>query len=274
MINLNAIPRKEIYYIREEGDVYRIIPSLGFTYMKIINCTAKKILDLIDGNKSLGEILNSMIEMYSNVQPEEITNDLMNTIIDFYGAKIILIEIAKGEQINMDKDIIYNDKDMNVEIVHFSEIDFNLINTFIKDKSNKSINNETFDSLHCDIVLRSQLFSYSGEFYGLMKGDMLKAIVSFNKRVTKFGDYYCNGMIVYNEDYSNYELKIFIKEVSNHLFHTSVFNCKKVRFSYIEVDNCFLTEILEQIGYESILKDNKHLIGEFSEFIFDYVDIA
>lgn len=274
MINLNAIPRKEIYYIREEGDTYRIIPSIGYTYMKIINCTAKTILDLIDGNTSLGEIQNKMIDMYSNVKPEEITNDLMKTIIDFYGAKIISIEIAKGEQLNMDKDIIYNDENMNIEIVHFSEIDFDLINTFIKDKSNKSINNENIDSLHCDTVLRSQLFSYSAEFYGLMKDDKLKVIVSFNKRITKFGDYYRNGMLIYNEDYNNYELKTFIKEVSNHLSHTSAFNCKKIRFSFVDVDNCFLTKILQQAGYEGVLKDNKHLIGEFSEFVFDYVNIT
>lgn len=272
MINLNAIPRKEIYYIRKEGDFYRIIPSIGYTYMKIINCTAKKILDLIDGNNSLREILNSMIEMYSNIKPEEITNDLMNTIIDFYGAKIISIEIAKGEQLNMDRDIIYNDNDLNIEIVHFSEIDFNLINAFIKEKSNKFINNETVDSLHGDTILRSQLFSYTGEFYGLFKDDKLKAVVSFNKRITNFGDYYRNGMLIYNEDYSNHDLKIFIKEVSNHLFHTSVFNCKKIRFSFVADDECFLKGILEQIGYESILKGNKHLIGEFSEFIFDYID--
>lgn len=61
----------------------------------------------------------------------------------------------------------------------------------------------------------------------------------------------------------NHELKIFIKDVSNHLFHTSIFNCKKIRFSFVEADNCFLTEVLVQIGYEGILKDNKHNLKSF-----------
>ena len=103
MINLNAIPVKEPFYIRKENNVYRIIPSIGYGFMKIINKTSKQILDSIDGNKSLNEILYCLYTKYRSTEKKTIKDDFLNTILELYGAKIISFnKMEKGENLNME----------------------------------------------------------------------------------------------------------------------------------------------------------------------------
>lgn len=271
MINLNAIPVKEPFYIRKENNVYRIIPSIGYGFMKIINKTSKQILDSIDGNKSLNEILYCLYTKYRSTEKKTIKDDFLNTILELYGAKIISFnKMEKGENLNMEHNIIYKNDELEIEIIHFAESDLNLIMSFLNGKKHLVILNDAIENVFNEITIRNALFAYSSEFYGIIKKGEVQAIISYDERMTKYGNYYRNGMFAYENTLSNMEMEFLLQQSSKDLCEKEIYNCKKIRFSFLEKDSCILPKILENIGYLSVLKENRYLVGNFSEFIYDF----
>ncbi len=271
MMNLNAIPVKEPFYIRQEYNTYRIIPSIGYEFMKVLNKTSKLILDSIDGNKSLKEILFSFYIKFADIQKETIKNDFLRTIIEFYAANIISFKtMGKGENLSMNQNIIYKNDDLEIKVMHFAESDLNLIMSFLKNNKHSVILNDSIENIFNEITIRNALFTYCSEFYGIMKKNEVQAIISYDKRMTRYGNYYRNGLFAYENTLSKAEINFLLEQSSRDLCENEKFNCKKIRFSFLEKEVCVIPEILENIGYLSVLKEKQYLVGNFSEFIYDF----
>lgn len=272
MISLKIIPCKEMFYIRKEGYLYRIIPSLGYDFSKIINNTTKEILDKIDGRNSLNEILYYFIQKYSDIGATEIKEDFIKTILNLDAAKIIYLKIKDGEDIHMDDNAIYLDNDNSLQIKKFDELDLRELIKYLKKDDNMVIVNDNIENEYNELSIRNAFFTYKEEFYGILVNYEIKGIISFKRKMTRFGNFYINGIFSYNKTLSDFELKTLFTKASEDLYKDIQYNCKKIRVNFLETKNSKVARLLNDIGYSNILKSDINVVGEFQEYIFDYVD--
>lgn len=88
------------YCRREKSGYYSLIGNNGSSSFSMINETAREIIELCDGRKTLGEIFACLRDEYPDAQAETIKRDLFNSIDVLYGLRIIGFENKMDAEMN------------------------------------------------------------------------------------------------------------------------------------------------------------------------------
>lgn len=273
MINFNVIPKKESFYIRQERSKYRIISDLGYEFSLLINSSAKNILNSINGVDKFGEILKDLYEQYPEINQKTIYEDTNKLMLSFLKSKVITLN-KNGGELYMDIKEIYRNDDLNIKVIHFSELNFNDILSFLKySKSRKTILNEFEDLTHNELTIREALFSYREEFYGLYEDGCLKGLVSYKRKSSLYGNYFRNGTLTYLNSIEELGLNCLLKASTKDIINENVYNCKIIRFSFIEKKDNHIAYLLKNIGYKSVINESSYFIGDCIEYLLDYKNV-
>lgn len=273
MINIKAIPKKEPYYIRQENLKYRIISDLGYDFSLLVNSTAENILTRINGVDTLDKILFDLYNKYPTIDKTTIYKDTNNILIDFLKSKIITFDNNGGE-LDMDKREIYKNDNSKVKVFHFNELGINDILAFFKNtNSRKIILNEFDELLYNELTIREALFSYKEEFYGIYIDNCLEGLISFKRKSSMYGDYYRNGILMYLNNIKEWELNCLLKTTTKDIMNDDIYNCKLIRFSFIDEKENHIAYLLKKIGYTSVTNESDYFIGNYIEYILDYNDL-
>lgn len=93
--------RRHVTYCRcENNGYYSLIGNNGSSAFSMINETAKEIIELCDGKKTLGDILTCLCDEYPSVQVKTIRKDLFNSIDSLYGLRVIGIKNKADIEMN------------------------------------------------------------------------------------------------------------------------------------------------------------------------------
>lgn len=258
---------KNISYIRKEKDGYfSYIPSdKGSEAYKLINPTGQFILNCMNGENSLLDILNILLEKYGNEYKEQITNDLLSLVKQLWISN--MINWKEGLDIMEESFKISLNDNLSVRVA-FDE-DIKDIMKFVKEAETKdglldfrnlisTSNNIT------PLILRYSLFSMETIIFLLENNDSLEGILAIsNSPITVTG---------------NLEFAICKKDLLEEFLVTSTklinlvsrFECKKYRAYLANNDVSKLKKIFLDIGFDYKCKlDNE--INNIDVEMFDFI---
>lgn len=266
MINKYLVVKKKDYFQRNEGSNIFIISSLGIDNSLLLNKSGQTILNDIDQNSKVIDLINKMSSRFPNIPYSDISKDVEEMLLMLY--KYDVIDLIGENIMENKKSIGVSDQ---YEIVKLSEIDFKIIfNYLLSEKGKKSYVNSN-NNEYTSLTLRNKLFSYSEEFYALLdEKKETVGIISFNRNMSKYGNFYTIGVIQFDQSLDSKVISEFIKKASSDLYNDSKYNCKKIRASYYYTGHNGLQSVLEDAGYSNILQD-EYVISDIKEAAYDFI---
>lgn len=266
MINKDLVVKKRDYFQRNEGSNVFIISSLGVDNSLLLNKSGQTILNDIEQSTKVIDLIKKMSLRFPDIPYSDISRDVEDMLLMLY--KYDVIDLI-GENVMENKNTIgVTDR---YEIVKLSEIDFKIIfNYLLSEKGKKSYVNSN-NNEYTSLTLRNKLFSYSEEFYALLNEKKeTVGIISFNRNMSKYGNFYTTGVIQFDQSLDCNVISEFIEKASTDLYNDSKYNCKKIRASYYYTGENGLHSVLENAGYCNILQD-KYVISDIKEAAFDFI---
>lgn len=186
MIN-EAIPeyvKSNISFYREEKDGFvTLIPRRFPGGIKLVNSTAREIIDLCNGSTSVRHIYEAMQQRYPDAKPIVLKKDLQQTLLLLSRSNLIK---WKGDYnpFALPKPLFELRIDRNTRVYRARESDFFDILAFLDScgiTTKKSRNIEYTNlcesplvraGMYNEVLLRMRLFSYIERFYLLEKGTL------------------------------------------------------------------------------------------------------
>ncbi|MDI6735801.1 MAG: PqqD family peptide modification chaperone [bacterium] len=180
-----------LLYEREEKEGYwTVTPKLHpETRELVINFTARKILELCNGKRTIEEIVDEMKNNFPTVSKKEIQKDVYDAIGRF--SRLLVIEWMGENPFLYKRETILSD-DLALMIAQEDDIlrikkfidDSNIFqnNRQIEDKSNFFFYKNPFDSPleYEEVSLRAKLFSFIEDFFLLIKGKEIAGLMSIS----------------------------------------------------------------------------------------------
>ncbi len=188
--------RKEnLLYKREERKGYWTVISKVHPEARelIINPTAKKILELSDGSRTIEDIESYFVDKYPDVPEKKIKIDVSNTLSLFSRLGVVVWNgdnpflykedepIADGYFLSIGQEDNLRDIENFIE---FSETLFGVRREIVFYKSPLILSGE-----YSELVLRQKLFAFSEEFFLLKKNSKIEGLMSISvpDNLKKFG---------------------------------------------------------------------------------------
>ncbi|WP_250931689.1 PqqD family protein [Clostridium felsineum] len=181
---------KSMEHTRKEknGFISCYLKEAPFLNDVLINHIGQDVLKLCDGIKTIEEILNIMTRRYEDVDPQRISNDLIQVLYNY--SEVGLINWIGGSPFMYKTEKKING---NYTITLASEEDFREICSFfqgdiLKRKANINylIYGAKIEDYRSEIAFREKLFSYSEEFFILKNNDKIDGILSLIQPINKF----------------------------------------------------------------------------------------
>jgi len=186
MIGKPIFKRENLLYERQEKDgFWTIIPKYHpETRELVINRTAREILELCDGTKTIEAIEKELKERYPDVSNELICKDVATTLGRF--SRLLIIEwVGENPFLYKREEMIDNifslrvaQEDIILKLKSFID-NFQLLkhNVSYWAYSNPRID-AIFEYEYELVMLRYKLFTYSEEFFLLMKDEEIAGLIS------------------------------------------------------------------------------------------------
>jgi len=176
--------KSNLAYIREEKKGFVTLISKNHPEMRelVINSTSNEMLQLCDGNNSVGDILNSLTKKYYKVPEEVLKKDLSN----LYGnmSRLGILDWKTENPFILEREVILDDTH---SLKVCSEENFRELYNFYKDGLNNKFSQAenivyfcpyTIKDEYGEISIRQKIFSYTEEFFALYNKDKLEGLLS------------------------------------------------------------------------------------------------
>lgn len=256
LFNSKKIPyynKKEVMYKRQERDGFISLMTNheGAAKPRIINKTCAKVLGLMNGKRTVGDIFRILVEIYGKSNEEQIKTDLEKVILELWQLKIIT---WKDDDRPM-KDMFIREIKDNYTVEVAFENDIRDIISFFKEILNESNFNYyksplLVESDSLPLLLRYSLFNMNGVYLMLKKDDEIKGLMvislpSQNSTVATID-------FISSPEKNIKEFMLKAKELFN---VATVIPCTKIRINLRDgnpYDNQ-LGKILEGLGFEKIV---------------------
>jgi hypothetical protein len=270
--------RKEnILYEREEKEGYWTIMSRVHPEERelIINSTARKILELADGTKTINDIEMYFISKYPEVDRGKIKEDILKTLSSFSRIRIIDWEgenpfLYKYEEPVTDGYSLYVGQEDDLKDIK------TFINSIIKpivgftQKTVLYINPISTLNEYVTFRLRKKLFDFSEEFFLLKNGPNIEGLVSIALPTDLEGSGAVLKLIICPEQF----LKNLFEYAKDYLPYLAVKDISKIKIyetNLQQFDNAF-KELLLQEGFnrEGELKNELGFGNDLVIYSFNY----
>ena len=228
-----AFKRENLLYEREEKEGYFTVTSKVHPEARelIINPTARNILELADGSRTVNEIELDFINKYPEVPKEKIKTDIFRTLSSF--TRLGIVEWVGNNP------FLYKNEEPLGEGYSLSigqEKDLRDIESFIKSMENHAkvqegivfyMNPLIIKGEYSELALRQKLFAFSEEFFLLRKDSEIKGVMSFSlpAHPKEFGttlrlvicpEKFLNDLFKYSRDYLLY---LAVRDISKIEFY-------------------------------------------------------
>jgi len=225
--------RCNLSYEREEKEGYFTVISKVHPEARelIINPTARNILELTDGSRTMNEIELDFINKYPEVPNEKIKTDIFRTLSSF--TRLGIVEWVGNNP------FLYKNEEPLGEGYSLSigqEKDLRDIESFIKSMENHAkvqegivfyMNPLIMQGEYSELALRQKLFAFSEEFFLLRKDSEIKGVMSFSlpAHPKEFGttlrlvicpEKFLNDLFKYSRDYLLY---LAVRDISKIEFY-------------------------------------------------------
>lgn len=225
--------KENLLYEREEKEGYWTITSRVHPEARelIINPTARNILELTDGSRTMNEIELDFINKYPEVPKEKIKTDIFRTLGSF--TRLGVVEWVG------DNPFLYKKEEPLTDGYSLSiaqEENLRNIESFIKSMEDPSkvqerivfyVNPLIMQGEYSELVLRQKLFAFSEEFFLLRKDSEIKGMISISLPVhpKEFGatlrlvicpEKFLNELFKYSRDYLLY---LAVRDISKIEFY-------------------------------------------------------
>ncbi len=188
--------RENLLYEREEKERYwTIVPKFHpETRELVINFTARKILELCNGKRTIEEIVEEMKNNFPTIPKETIQRDVYDTIGGY--SRLLIIEWIGENPFLYKRETILSD---DLTLVIAQEDDILRIKKFIDNflfQENRQIDDKpdlflykspgisTFE--YEEVALRAKLFSFGEEFFLLIRGEEISGFISISPPIVPY----------------------------------------------------------------------------------------
>ncbi|MGB9855966.1 MAG: PqqD family protein [Caldisericum exile] len=253
--------KENLLYEREEKEGYWTITSRLHpeTRELIINPTAREILELADGSRTINEMVSDFISRYRDVAKEKIKVDMFKTlssftrlgIVEWVGDNPFLYRYEEPLNDGYSLSVAQEDNLRDIERFIKSMEDLSKVQEGIVSYKNPLI----MQGEYSELVLRQKLFAFSEEFFLLRKDSKTKGMISISSPVhpKEFGatvklvicpEKFLNDLFKYSRDYLPY---LAVRDISKIEFYET----------NIEPVDSFLSDFILKAGFrkEAELKD-------------------
>lgn len=247
--NFKPIFSKEsLTYYRDEKEGYATFSSSYLPHLRevVINPLANYILSICDGNRSIRDICGHLSEHYPKVEYEKICADVGNILFQY--SRMGILSWKEGYPFMNKHEVEINER---YKIVSVDETQIRQLRDFIKEKHGNEINYcnpySSFGS-YDELKLRSDLFSYTEEYFFLLKDNEIVGLISYVIPINYISTASNIGLVICNND----DLSNIIKYSIELLKELSIKKLTKIIFfgeDNIKTVNLF-DEILKESGYK------------------------
>ncbi|NLD50580.1 MAG: PqqD family protein [Clostridiaceae bacterium] len=263
-------------FVRDELNGAMLIVPKGYTQNEslVINKVGREILDIIDGKRTILDIINTLSKRYRDVPYSRIQNDVYIFIDNML--KVNLVKF-------MEVDNMYNGKTVDnlgeYEIFRCSEGDFKVIQQILNSKSkvldvfNAPIDESNYDPLS----LRTKIFNYYEDFYLLQKDGKACALVSIITGRNMPNKVPALGRFITLENISKENFAQFIKKCLDNYKKEIDKECIKARFTMIssnEGENSEIGEVMKLASFDKVAVFKDEYGKNSNQVIFDYYFVA
>jgi hypothetical protein len=228
--------KENLLYEREEKEGYWTVTSKVHPEARelIINPTARKILELANGSRTMNEIELDFVNNYPEAPKEKIKTDVFGTlgsftrlgIVEWVGDNPFLYKKEEPLTDGYSVSIAQEDNLRNIESFIKSMEDHLKVQEGIVFYKNPLITRGEYSEL----VLRQKLFAFSEEFFLLRKDSEIKGIISISLPVhpKEFGatiklvicpEKFLKDLFKYSRDYLPY---LVVRDVSKMEFYDAI----------------------------------------------------
>jgi hypothetical protein len=269
--------RENLLYEREEKEGYWTLTSKIHPEVRelIINPTARKILELADGSRTMDEIELDFVNKYPEVPKEKIKTDIFRTlgsftrlgIVEWEGDNPFLYKYEESLTDGYSLSVAQEDSLREIESFIKSTEDF------IKSmKDHFTIQEEVvfyknpliMQGEYSELVLRQKLFAFSEEFFLLRKDSEIKGIISISlpAHPKEFGatiklvicpEKFLNDLFEYSRDYLPY---LAVRDISKIEFYETNAEPITDNFKHFLFEKGFKEEasLQDELGFGKNLK--------------------
>jgi hypothetical protein len=280
--------KENLLYEREEKEGYWTITSKIHPEVRelIINPTARKILELADGSRTMDEIELDFVNKYPEVPKEKIKTDIFRTlgsftrlgIVEWEGDNPFLYKYEESLTDGYSLSVAQEDSLREIESFIKSTEDFikSMKDHFtIQEEMVFYKNPLIMQGEYSELVLRQKLFAFSEEFFLLRKDSEIKGLMSISlpAHPKEFGaviklvicpEKFLNELFKYSRDYLPY---LAVRDISKIEFYETNTASVNDSFKKFLLEEGFIkeAELQDELGFGKNLEI--YSLGYTQDFI-------